>query len=435
MSILVSAAPALAALPTVNTFAVAATAVSPVPVTAFTASDSDGTVVGYMITQTSTKPAAGDSRWTGTPWTSYETASIGSRTLYAWAKDNANGVSNSRTATTNVVGGHVHPIGQVTGLTTALSGKADVGHNHDGVYQQKYGKVAVVAQSGGDYTDPVVAMSNIALWCGTPSSSNACLLKIMPGVYDLGALTLELPAFVDMIGAGEDTTTIRGSAENVLLMWGSDVRSLTIENAGSTTILSNAIRVQHGSAKFTGITVKVLGSQDNSQAIGMVVEDTQVALRDVTVFVDGNGRQAIGLSIYNYPGSKWPADLSDVTIKVFDGGASLGIQAGSSDEQTILNNGNIDVSGRLPNADCVGIDATDMTVRNSEVRSTMLGILSTGMRIVGSRIVGGNFGNSLAAYGGTTKVSFSELDGPVSGSGFFSCFNVHDENLGTVTCP
>ncbi len=77
---------------------------------------------------------------------------------------------------------HSHAQPQVTGLETALAGKSDVTHNHDVLYQQKYGKVAVVAQTGGDYTDPVAAMSALATWCGTPSASNACLLKIMPGV-------------------------------------------------------------------------------------------------------------------------------------------------------------------------------------------------------------------------------------------------------------
>jgi hypothetical protein len=64
---------------------------------------------------------------------------------------------------------------KVTGLETALAGKSDVTHSHDVLYQQKYGKVAVVAQTGGDYTDPVIAMNDTATWCGTLCT---------PGVYD-----------------------------------------------------------------------------------------------------------------------------------------------------------------------------------------------------------------------------------------------------------
>jgi len=56
---------------------------------------------------------------------------------------------------------HLHSQSQVTGLEATLAGKAEVTHNHDTLYQQKYGKMAVVAQTGGDYTDPVTAMSNV----------------------------------------------------------------------------------------------------------------------------------------------------------------------------------------------------------------------------------------------------------------------------------
>jgi hypothetical protein len=60
-------------------------------------------------------------------------------------------------------------------------------HNHDAWYLGKYGKVAIVAQSGGDYTDPLTAMDDSGSWCGTASETNPCLVKIMPGVYDVGS--------------------------------------------------------------------------------------------------------------------------------------------------------------------------------------------------------------------------------------------------------
>ena len=82
---------------------------------------------------------------------------------------------------------HSHAQSQVTSLESALQNKADANHNHDTVYQKKHGKVAVVAQSGGDYTNPVTAMEDAATWCGAPSETNRCLLKIMPGVYSIGS--------------------------------------------------------------------------------------------------------------------------------------------------------------------------------------------------------------------------------------------------------
>lgn len=188
-AILTTPAAALAAVPTVNTFTVAATAVSPVPVTAFTASDSDGTVVGYMITQTTAKPAASDSRWKSTPWTSFTTSSFGAVTLYAWAKDNAAGVSNSKSAGTTVVGSHVHTIAQITGLTQALA---------------KPAKVIVVDLGGaGNFTSPVAAMQSITDASGT----NPYVVKVMPGVYEVTE-SVVVPPYVTLEGSGERTTEI-----------------------------------------------------------------------------------------------------------------------------------------------------------------------------------------------------------------------------------
>jgi predicted secreted protein len=65
-----------------------------VSVSTFTASDAVG-VTGYLINESSTKPAAGVTGWTATAPTSYTFASAGAKTVYAWAKDAAGNVSNS----------------------------------------------------------------------------------------------------------------------------------------------------------------------------------------------------------------------------------------------------------------------------------------------------------------------------------------------------
>jgi hypothetical protein len=50
-------------------------------------------VTGYMITLSSTPPAAGATGWLASPPTSYLVAAAGSYTLYPWAKDAASNVS------------------------------------------------------------------------------------------------------------------------------------------------------------------------------------------------------------------------------------------------------------------------------------------------------------------------------------------------------
>lgn len=82
-----------ATAPTVDAFDLPAESASlTVGILAFTASDNVG-VTGYLLTRTSTAPAAGAAGWTGTAPTTYTFPSIGSQTLFAWAKDLAGNVS------------------------------------------------------------------------------------------------------------------------------------------------------------------------------------------------------------------------------------------------------------------------------------------------------------------------------------------------------
>jgi len=77
--------------PAVTAFAVGGTA-TPLPVTAFAAVDDSG-VSGYLITESSTPPAAASPSWQAARPASYATLSTGTVTLYPWARDAAGNVS------------------------------------------------------------------------------------------------------------------------------------------------------------------------------------------------------------------------------------------------------------------------------------------------------------------------------------------------------
>jgi hypothetical protein len=84
--------------PIVTAFTIPATSASLiVPVSSFTATDNK-TVTGFKLTETSAAPLAGDEGWTTVAPTSYTFATEGTKTLYAWAKDEAGNVSESLSA-------------------------------------------------------------------------------------------------------------------------------------------------------------------------------------------------------------------------------------------------------------------------------------------------------------------------------------------------
>ena len=179
------------------------------------------------------------------------------------------------------------PVG--TGAATVAAGD----HNHDSLYLKKYGKVAIVAQSGGDYSDPVTAMSNIASWCGTPSSSNPCLLKIMPGVYDLGSSSLVMNQYVDIEGAGENSTIITsavnsGWAATQGTLTGAnnaELRLLTVKNTGTG---SNGCAIVNYSTSPSLLHVTAIASSAGTRSIGVFSYFSAPTLRDVTAVGAGS---------------------------------------------------------------------------------------------------------------------------------------------------
>jgi len=88
--------------PTVSAFILSATATSlTVPVSSLTATDNKA-VTGYLITESSTAPAASTTAWNATAPTTFTFSGAGSKTAYAWAKDAAGNVSASKSASVSI---------------------------------------------------------------------------------------------------------------------------------------------------------------------------------------------------------------------------------------------------------------------------------------------------------------------------------------------
>lgn len=90
--------PADSNAPTITAFVLPATSNTlTVTITNFTATDDVG-VTGYMVTDSSTAPTAGNSGWSATAPTTFTCATADAYTLYAWAKDAAGNVSAGSSA-------------------------------------------------------------------------------------------------------------------------------------------------------------------------------------------------------------------------------------------------------------------------------------------------------------------------------------------------
>jgi hypothetical protein len=176
-------------------------------------------------------------------------------------------------------------------------------------------RVAIVDKSDKFYSDPIAAMSDLPTWCGTPSSTNPCLVKILPGVYDIGTNTLQMQSYVDIEGSGENITKIKGSGSGYdtfsIVIEGakhSELRSLTVEHTGSEDY-SIAV-VGYPLQKLTNITAISTEGAEKNYGVYCAVE--------VILFSEN----------FIQSNSSAPLKISNATVIASGGNESVGVENG-----------------------------------------------------------------------------------------------------------
>jgi hypothetical protein len=220
-------------------------------------------------------------------------------------------------------------------------------HNHDSMYQQKYSGVAVVAQSGGDYADPLTAMNEINTWCSTPSPTNPCLLKIMPGIYDIGANSLQMQEYVDIAGSGEHVTKITGNISSSTNWWTgvvngadfSEIRFITVENTGDP-----------GGGYY---------------GIAMALDGTSPTLKNVTVIASGASGENVSITCRTFSTSR----ITNFTA-IATGGSVLALGFYMADCSPLITNAKITASASSRN---ISIDMDNASPTISNVTATAKG--------------------------------------------------------------
>lgn len=179
-------------------------------------------------------------------------------------------------------------------LTGTVSGAADVEMN-------------------GDYTNPAAAMTNYSTWCLSPSAASPCLLKILPGVSDVGTGSVVMQPYIDIEGSGEDTTVITGSIDGGRTSCGpppangvvngankAEIRRLTVRHTGGGNGAA-AIASSDASPKVTNVTVTV--SPSSLCSVGIRNRNSSPIIAGARVTATGSGAAVSCVGIYNDTGS------------------------------------------------------------------------------------------------------------------------------------
>lgn len=258
-----------------------------------------------------------------------------------------------------------------------------------------------------------------------PSASNAYLVKVEPGVYDLEANSLLMRPYVDVEGSGEGITTITSALSTgsgtVVGADNSELRYLTVENTGEAGQQVVAIFTESTSPRLSHVTARASGGAEN---YGVHTSNGTPVLSYVTASATGGG-QSFGVANYN--------SVMTVLDSTFSAADAAGFNAGfvtTYGGSNRVNSSTITASG---GAIAIGIRAYNgtHTLTNTTVSATgsnqTTGILlgqkasAPTMNILQSRVSGQT--NSIYSIGGALKVGSSQLTGP---AGTF--------DIGTMIC-
>jgi len=227
------------------------------------------------------------------------------------------------------LGSHTHSGADITDgtITNAKIAEAAITPDKIGFYSN----VIVVALSGGDFTSPVDAMNAIT----DASATNPYLVKIMPGVYDVGSQSVQMKEYVDIEGSGQNTTKIFSAVGPIGVVRGAanaEIRFLTIEascgncvnygmrNDGGAPSITNSTIVVRGdfinwgifnlnaSPFIKNVIINVAGNQSNN---GVYTDAGNVTIESASIIVSsGIGFSAYGVT--NYPGTTTNLSFSKI---------------------------------------------------------------------------------------------------------------------------
>ncbi|MEA2562894.1 MAG: hypothetical protein QOH06_4398 [Acidobacteriota bacterium] len=317
------------------------------------------------------------------------------------------------------------------------------------------------------------ALRNALAGISAPSSTDRWLLKIEPGIYDIGTISLQMRSWVDIEGSGIGVTTVRGSVDALATNYqgtingadNAELRLLTVEAQGSSSIaLANiAASPRLYRLKLVATAANVWGIRNTNGSAPLIEECEVVATSTST-----SGTFATGILFKGFPPAGKRSSILRSTIVVSGAATNYGVNMLNAQTVTLIRDSRMDVVGgtttygisAAPNGAWSGNES--LQIRNTEISSVGGSSASYGINILylawisfdinGSRIWGhvsplsygivqgdqgpmGIQGSSVTGFtqtvqtAGSISIASTLLQGgPATAQGWIGCMGVWDEN-------
>jgi hypothetical protein len=368
-------------------------------------------------------------------------------------------------ASTIVRSDHVHAHGDQAGGSlhaTATTGSAGFMSATD---KQKldgamsYVRTIVVSPVVGDSAASGTALLTALNGISGHGSSNPYLVKIEPGVYDIGASALTMKTSVDIEGSGEEATFIVSSRGNssltsnaaaIIGAANAELRQLTLTNTAPGSLMGVGFFANSLGVRITNVTISSTGAATNSIGLFCTSSGTVTMSRTtITATAMGVTSGAAGISLST--GAKVNVLNSSVTSTGIGGtGANVGVALTSQTAAVTIDSCTIIATGTGGSNTGVSVAPGTATITNSTIQADTNGqrtAVSTSAsassiaNVFHSRLLAlatGSNGSELSLSKGTNstlRVAASQVDS--ASSGVPKCVHVYDDEMNDLSnvCP
>jgi hypothetical protein len=283
------------------------------------------------------------------------------------------------------------------------------------------------ARAGGTYTrtivvhpDPDTTKAGVELIHAIAritdnSASSPYLVKVEPGIYNLGAASLTMKPYVDLEGSGELATTVTSAVTSgygtIIGADNSELRFLTVKNTGGGQ-QSVALYSETTSPRYTHVRAISSGSSEN---YGIHMSNGSAVLNNVTAIASGGTTVA---ALANFNGNAIVSNssftASDASGLVMGVRTTFGGSIKFSSSTLSATGGTIAMGLRSYNGNHTLANVSSSATSTGQSYGIYSGQKTSAPTVLvnQSRISGQT--NSVFVLGGSVKLGASQLTGPAA---------------------